>query len=214
MKSLLIAISTAALFGNLPAKASAVEITGFVQIYEAQRVLYERGWGDAKNFPDGKMGKMTREMIREAESGSDRPITGELSQENYDALMELGVPSNKAWRWGAIAASTDGAHSSNWNYATREEAARSALSGCYAKSGSPEDCTMVTALDKGAESEGWIAAVFCESADYTYISLIADSTDATRDEVVSAAYAQAARKGYARDLCKLRTVIAADGSHK
>lgn len=214
MKSLLVAIVLSVFIGGSTANASLFdEITDPDMIYEAQRVMYERNFGSALNFPDGVIGPKTREMIRKYEAGNDLDVTGELSELLHDILILEGI--DDSWKWAAIGASVDGAYSSHWNYPSREEAARKAINGCRSRSADPDHCIVVTTFDMGDDDEGWLTAITCErrfdNSRHTHVVIAAGLT---KDRAIDNAYERAADNGYNRNRCRERVSIAVDGSHE
>ncbi len=176
------------------------------EIYTVQIVLFEHNIGGL--IPDGVMGEQTRAGIADWQLMSDDEPTGYLTREQYEGIIEAGIPTD--WQWGAISISLDGVYGSAFKKKNRVEALDVAWTACFEKSKYPDKCTHVTSFTD-ATGTSWLAAILCETADAQTVYLAARSS---KDETVENVFAEAEGGGYSRAQCELKELIASDGSHQ
>lgn len=105
--------------------------------------------------------------------------------------------------WGAVAINNTGVYSSTWNRDTKESALDYVKANCARADN--QDCNVMW-----AEGSAWIAAVHCDSGNQHW-GLPRWGKDAK--DAIARSYHDAIKGGFAKRDCKLRVIVAGDGSH-
>jgi hypothetical protein len=121
----------------------------------------------------------------------------------------LGASQASAEVWGAVSIANNGAYSSVWNSSSSESATTYARANCPRVDS--QDCN-----GTWVKGSAWIAGVYCH---HTFASGggrhwgITRSGNTAKQAIVKAYKDAIAKDVFAKEDCKLRVLIAGDGSH-
>ena len=171
-------------------------------IREVQQKLYNLNYELSR--VNGRFTDETRRAIRDWQSNTKRPVTGDLDGAQLAALRAARPPST----WGALAYTARGASGVVWNRASRIEAERDALLECRKRGGS--GCKVVTAADKGCGALGFYTGRVGSTQHYGAYASVRPTLGLATDNALSECRRQARKP----DACGVRMTFCADGSHK
>ncbi|MBP9711161.1 MAG: peptidoglycan-binding protein [Candidatus Pacebacteria bacterium] len=199
-------------FFNITPPASASEaILSTDDIYSIQFTLFELGY-PVVGLPDGKIGPNTRTAIAKFQKNIEHAVTGVLTQEEADYLIELPIPTSM--KWGAISASVDAGYGATWNRTSGIDAYNVAQGMCHSKSNYPNKCVTIAGFSNNTGVQ-WIVAVKCDQeTSTTEYDGIAVAAAGSYSEAYDNALKMKTDGGYYSSNCYQLVSIAADGSHE
>jgi len=168
---------------------------------EVQERLYNLNY---EIGPTGRIDEPTRKAIRDWQTNTNRPVTGDMDAAQLTALRGARLPVT----WGAIAYVARGASGAVWNRSSRRDAERDAMAECKKNGGS--SCRVVAAADKSCGALGFYQGNVGSTTHWgAYVSVRPTLAQAI-DNALTECRAQAKRS----DACGVRLQFCADGSHK
>jgi hypothetical protein len=152
---------------------------------------------------NGRMGRDTVEAVKQAQQRAGLPVTGEIDDKFLNLLRGVKLPQH----WGALAFHSSGGYGSTWRRSSRREAEQDALDNCKRRAGSGCKVSVVNgayciglAVASGRTRRGRQAGSF---------AVIRPNLGEARIGAVEHCREQSP----VPDMCEVRTVICADGSH-
>jgi hypothetical protein len=123
------------------------------------------------------------------------------------AIASMNIVAAKADDvWGAVSIADDGGFAAAWNRPTRTDALNDVKRRCRENSTLPDSCS-----DAWAANGAWIAGVKCE---YSKRRIGMTRSGQSAKQAIENAYKSSINGGaYAKEDCKLKVLIAGDGSH-
>lgn len=171
-------------------------------IREVQEKLYNLNYDIASI--NGRITDETRRAIRDWQTNTKRPVTGDLDTDQIAALRAARIPTT----WGALAYAAKGASGTVWKRASRQEAERDAILECRNRGGS--GCKVVTAADQGCGALGFYSGRVGSTQHWGAYA----SVRPTLAQAIENALSECRRQAKKPDACGVRITVCADGSHK
>ena len=177
--------------------------------YQVIREVQERLYGLNYNIKviNGQLSKETRDAIRAWQQVVQRPITGDMNQEQLDYLRG----ANTITVWGAIAFEARGAYGMVWNRTSRQDAENDALAECRKHAAANASaCDPFTLIEKQCGALSYYAGTAGGRNHWgSFVVRRPTIEDAQRDAVE-----ECRRQAKVPRTCQLRVSFCADGSHK
>lgn len=186
------------------------ELTDRNQILFVQRFLYELNFGDELNFPDGKIGRKTRETVRDYQRKRKLAVTGKITRSLYKRAKNAKLPSVT---WAGVGGRTRSGSAVRWGMDTREETARALLrAGCK---GRRNKCIVSTDAVKKSGGQRWIGFIRCKRTRGTRTNYFIASDSATKEGALRDDLRERARnRGWNWRHCRVVGLVEANGRHR
>jgi len=172
-------------------------------IREVQERLYNLNYDI--QLVNGQMTQETRKALSDWQGNNQRAVTGELSEDDLEALRNARVPTV----WGALAYAAKGASSVVWSRPSRREAASAALNDCHERAGR-DPCKVLTAMEGQCGALGFYMATVRRTTYWAAIGIIRPTLGQATDQALEACRQNSKQPS----ACGIRLTFCADGSHR
>ena len=186
----------------LPGPAGTL-VTDPNTIREVQERLYNLNYDI--QVVNGQMSQETRTALRDWQTRTQREATGELTDENVEALRSAQVPTV----WGALAYAAKGASSVVWSRPSRREAVSAALADCHERAGR-DPCKVLSAVEGQCGALGFYMATIRRTTYWAAYGIIRPTLGQATDQALETCRQNAKQP----TACGIRLTFCADGSHR
>lgn len=186
-----------------PPTAPSNVVTDPRVIREVQERLYNLNYDI--EVVNGQLTQETRKALREWQSGARREATGELAEDDLEALRNTPLPTV----WGAVAYAAKGASSVVWSRPSRREAASAALNDCHQRAGR-DPCKVQTAMEGQCGALGFYMATVRRTTYWGAYGIIRSTLGQATDQALEACRQNSKQPS----ACGIRLTFCADGSHR
>lgn len=151
----------------------------------------------------GRLDEATRKAVRDWQTNTRRPVTGDMDADGLQALRNARMPAN----WGALAYVARGASAVVWSRTSRGQAERDAIAGCQKNGG--RGCKVVTAADQGCGALGWYQGRVRSTTHWGAYAVVRQ----TLAQAIEGALSECRSQARTPEACGVRLQFCADGGH-
>jgi hypothetical protein len=173
-------------------------------VREVQERLYNLNYDIS--VLNGQMTPETRQAIRDWQSNTRRESTGDMTEEELNALRQARTPTI----WGALAYTARGASAVVWSRPSRREAISAALGDCQSRAGRGEVCKVITASEGACGALGFYMGNVRRTTYWGAFAVVRPTLGQATNQALITCREQAKRP----DACGVRLTFCADGSHR